>query len=172
MEEATGAPSSFAVWHPRRLRASGRDGGGVMNRSPSPLSMLLSRHTRSPVTVVVISSDGEGNRSVESLEVKVPEGWVFQSDPCRGASKLAGRSGSEPVKPRNPTPAWNGLRECWECRAVGQSAKAMSASNVWNISMSDSSGSERTACQEGMRSESSEPLAGRLGAPAQRRHRV
>ncbi len=30
---------------------------------------------RSPVTVVVISSDGEGDRSVESLEVKVPEGW-------------------------------------------------------------------------------------------------
>ena len=27
MEEATGAPSSFAVWYPRRLRASGRDGG-------------------------------------------------------------------------------------------------------------------------------------------------
>ncbi len=30
---------------------------------------------RSPVTVVVISSDGEGDRSVGSLEVKVPEGW-------------------------------------------------------------------------------------------------
>ena len=30
---------------------------------------------RSPVTVVVISSGGEGDRSVESLEVKVPEGW-------------------------------------------------------------------------------------------------
>ena len=46
MEEATGAPSSFAVYDPRRLRASGRDGGGVMNRPPSPLTMLLSRHTR------------------------------------------------------------------------------------------------------------------------------
>ena len=40
------------------------------------------------------------------------------------------------------------------------------------ISMSNSPGSERTACQEGMSSESPEPLAGRLGAPAQRRHRV
>jgi hypothetical protein len=29
-----------------------------------------------------------------------------------------------------------------------------------------------TACQEGMSSESPEPLAGRLGAPAQRKHRV
>ena len=56
-----------------------------------------------PVTVVAISSNGEGDRSVESLEVKVPEGWAFQSDPYRGASNLAGCSGSEPVKPRNLT---------------------------------------------------------------------
>ena len=77
-----------------------------------------------PATVVVISSNGEGDRSVESLEVKVPEGWAIQSDPYRGASNLAGRSGSEPVKPRNRPPAWNGLRECWECRAGGHSAKA------------------------------------------------
>jgi hypothetical protein len=40
------------------------------------------------------------------------------------------------------------------------------------VSMSNSPGSERMACQEGMCSESPEPLAGRLGAPAQRRHRV
>jgi hypothetical protein len=45
MEEATGAPSSFAVWEPRRLRASGRDEGRVMSRPSSPLTMLLSRHT-------------------------------------------------------------------------------------------------------------------------------
>ena len=79
---------------------------------------------RSPVAVVVISSNGEGDRSVESLEVKVPEGWAFQSDPYRGASNLAGCSGSEPVKPRNLPPARNGLRECRECRAGGHSAKA------------------------------------------------
>src|SRR6516162_6585222 len=30
----------------RRLRASSRDGSGVVNRPPSPLNMLLSRHTR------------------------------------------------------------------------------------------------------------------------------
>jgi hypothetical protein len=53
---------------------------------------------RSPVTVVDITSNGEGDQSVESLVVKVPEGWVPQPDPCRGASNLAGRSGSEPVK--------------------------------------------------------------------------
>src|SRR5215470_2654065 len=84
-----------------------------------------------PATVVVISSGGEGDRSVESLEVKVPRAGASQSDPCRGASNLAGRSGSEPVKPRNLQPAWNGLREYRECRAGGHSAKAISASKFW-----------------------------------------
>src|SRR6266446_7407694 len=46
MEEATGAPSSLADWDPKRLRASGRDGETVMTESPSPLTMLLSRHTK------------------------------------------------------------------------------------------------------------------------------
>src|SRR4051794_3627405 len=46
MEETAGAPSSFAALSPRRLRASSRDGGGVVNRPPSSLTMLLSRHTR------------------------------------------------------------------------------------------------------------------------------
>src|SRR6266568_3989888 len=111
-----------------------------------------SRQQRSPVAVVVISSNGEGDRSVESLEVKAPGGWAFQSDPYRGASNLAGRSGSEPVKPRNLPPARNGLRECRECRAGGHSVKAMSASKFW-ILMSGAPGSERAACQEGMSSE-------------------
>src|SRR5262249_18386522 len=39
-------PSSFADSNPKRLRASGRDGGDVVNRPPSPLTMLLSRHTK------------------------------------------------------------------------------------------------------------------------------
>src|SRR5262249_162442 len=38
--------SSFAVWDPKRLRASGRDGETVMTEPPSPLTMLLSRHTK------------------------------------------------------------------------------------------------------------------------------
>src|SRR5262244_686935 len=46
MEEATGAPSSLAVSVPKRLRASGRDGETVMTEPPSPLRMLLSRHTQ------------------------------------------------------------------------------------------------------------------------------
>ncbi len=53
----------------------------------------------------VLKASTVGDRSVESLEVEVPEGWAFQSDPYRGASDLAGCSGSEPVKPRNLPPA-------------------------------------------------------------------
>src|SRR5262249_58301198 len=47
---------------------------------------------RSPVAVVVISSNGEGNRSVGSLEVKALGGRAYRSDPYRGASNLGGRS--------------------------------------------------------------------------------
>src|ERR1700722_15269869 len=42
----SGASVLSASRDPRRLRASGRDGGGVMNRPPSPLTCFLSRHTR------------------------------------------------------------------------------------------------------------------------------
>src|SRR5262245_4012434 len=45
-KKATGAPSSLADYGPTRLRASGRDRGGLVNRPPPPLSMLFSRHTR------------------------------------------------------------------------------------------------------------------------------
>ena len=41
---------------------------------------------RSPVTVVVISSDGKGDRTVGSLEVKVPEGWGVPS-PIRAGGR-------------------------------------------------------------------------------------
>src|SRR4029077_11609403 len=56
MEETTGAPSSFAGYEPRRPRASSRDGGGVVNRSPSTLTMLLSRHTRRREFVTLLGS--------------------------------------------------------------------------------------------------------------------
>src|SRR5882762_7073858 len=55
-------------------------------------SGLESRQQRSPVAVVVISSNGEGNRSVGSLEVKALEGRAYRSDPYRRASNLVGRS--------------------------------------------------------------------------------
>ena len=37
MEEATGAPSSLAAWTPKRLRASGRD-GGLSHDDATPVS--------------------------------------------------------------------------------------------------------------------------------------
>src|SRR6476620_2895142 len=87
MEEATGAPSSFTVWDPKRLRASGRDGETVMTEPPSPLRMLLSRHTKrrefitflsgAAVAVVavprVVAGPDYPNRSV-TLIVNFPPG--------------------------------------------------------------------------------------------------
>src|SRR6516165_12781729 len=86
-------------------------------------------------------------------------------------SNLTGRSNCEPVKPRNGAPARSGLRERWECRAAELLAKTHVGIVNWTIRCPNSPRSERTACQEGMCNESPEPLAGRLGAPAQRRHR-
>ena len=37
----------------KRLGAASRDGGGVVNRPPSPLTMLLSRHTRRQIIALV-----------------------------------------------------------------------------------------------------------------------
>jgi hypothetical protein len=57
------------------------------------------------VTVVVISSDEKGDRLVGSLEVKVPVAGTFPVRSAQGASNLAGRSKSEPVKLRKVGPA-------------------------------------------------------------------
>src|SRR3954471_9209909 len=94
------------------------------------------------------------------------------SDPSRGASNLTGRSKREPVKPRKPGPARNGLRDYWECRAARISAKAASASRHWTYAMSELPGVREDGMSGRNGSESPEPLVGRLGAPAQRRHRV
>jgi hypothetical protein len=41
---------------PKRLRASGRDGGSVMTQPPSPLTMLLSRHTKRREFITLLGS--------------------------------------------------------------------------------------------------------------------
>src|SRR3954463_3751864 len=94
------------------------------------------------------------------------------SDPSRGASNLTGRSSGEPVKPRNPGPGGNGLGESGEGGAARISAKAASASRHWTHAMSELPGVREDGMSGRNGSESPEPLVGRLGAPAQRRHRV
>ena len=71
MEETTGAPSSFAALSPRRLRASSRDGGGVVNRPPSPLTMLLSRHTRRREVIAAVLAGTTLTRSVTARAQRV-----------------------------------------------------------------------------------------------------
>src|SRR5215204_3797883 len=73
MEETTGAPSSFAALSPRRLRASSRDGGGVVNRPPSPLTMLLSRHTRRRELIGIIALASFAARSESSAAQTTPK---------------------------------------------------------------------------------------------------
>jgi hypothetical protein len=66
------------------------------NKADPPQCLIVStrggNRMRESCTYGSGSSNGEGNRSVESLEVKAPGGRAHRSDPYRGASNLAGRS--------------------------------------------------------------------------------
>ena len=109
-----------------------------------------------PVDTVVISGGGEGDRTVESPEVKASE---------REASNSAGCSESEPV--------------CLEMVDIG-SGRAVGTSRRRPVLIakelgvrSDSFSGDIEGDMLGKNgSESAEPLAGRLGTPAQRRHRI
>src|SRR3954447_19114893 len=103
---------------------------------------------------------------------KSPVAGETWSDPSRGASNLTGRSKREPVKPRKAGPARNGLRECWECRAARISAKARVGIATLDTCDVELPGVREDGMSGRNGSESPEPRAGRLGAPAQRRHRV
>jgi hypothetical protein len=75
----------------------GRSAFGVKGVGAAKLAVILAGESPAnrgcPVAVVVISSNGKGDRPVESLEVKAPGGRPeYRSDPYRGASNLAGRS--------------------------------------------------------------------------------
>src|SRR5215469_3039185 len=83
-----------------------------------------SRQHRSPVDAVVISSDGKGDRPVESLEVKAPDGWETGQIRARGASNLTGRSNVRTTEAAKDVPRVKRIAGDWECRAGQISAKA------------------------------------------------
>jgi hypothetical protein len=109
-----------------------------------------------PVGTVVISGGGEGDRTVESPEVKASK---------REASNSAGCSESEPVCLE--------MVDIGRGRAVGTSRRRSALIAKELGIYSDSLPGDIEGDMLGKNgSESSEPLAGCLGAPAQRRHRI
>ena len=64
---------------------------GACSEASCHSSGWKSRRHRSPIDVVVISSDGKGDRSVESLDVKASCGW--KRIPVRSV-----RGGEQPVR--------------------------------------------------------------------------
>jgi group II intron reverse transcriptase/maturase len=83
----------FAVTHPRWEPYAGKPHVRFWcSEASCHSSGCKSRQQRSPVAVVVISSNGKGDRPVESLEVKALGGRAYRSDPYGRASNLTGRS--------------------------------------------------------------------------------
>jgi hypothetical protein len=129
------------------------------------------------MTVVVILRRGKGDRLVESRKVKAFGGWEIPGSIRTGgratwqavakAKAKVNRLNSEMSAPRETD---CGIVESAE--PLRSWRRLLSASSYWTYSMAELSGVMKAACQEGIDSESSEPLVGRLGAPAQRRHRV
>jgi hypothetical protein len=147
-------PRGLRPWHARTLFA--REPG---DRAATLAAIPAGESPASgdcPVDTVVISGDGEGDRTVESPEVKAS---------VREASNSAGCSESESASPEKVD-----VGSAEPLRSLGE-GKCSSRRN-WVYAATGSPGTVRATCWEGMASESAEPLAGRLGAPAQRRHRI
>jgi len=144
-----------------------------------------SRQQRSPVAVVVIPSNGEGDRSVGSLEVKALGGRAYRSDPYRRASNLTGRSKCVNQKAPKDGPrvkriaGGSGVPSCSELGEGHVDIDVLDQTmielpGVREDGMLGRNGQRRwqRAALEECSEQSPEPPAGRLGAPAQRRHCV
>src|SRR5262249_33310726 len=101
-----------------------------------------SRQHRSPVDAVVISSDGKGDRPVESLEVKGAVGWENRSDPYRASSNLTGRSKVRTTEAPKYRPRVK--RICGNfgsAETLYSRRRPMSTPLLWNLSVPNSPGS-------------------------------
>ena len=73
------------LFYPRLVVSDANDRAARLAAIPAGESPA---NRRSPVTVVVITSNGEGDQSVESLVVKAPEGWSVPVRSVQGGEQL------------------------------------------------------------------------------------
>jgi hypothetical protein len=69
--------NSLAVCKPKRQQASSRDGGGVVNRPRSPLSMLLSLHTKRQEVVATGGTATRRQFIVLAASAAANIGWPY-----------------------------------------------------------------------------------------------
>jgi len=100
--------------------------------------------------------------------------WPFGVRSVREASNFAGRSESETGSPEIIPPLGNGFEgSVGKRRTRPPRVKAAAVDDgAGHVQSMGSPGSLRTTCREGTDNESPEPLVGRLGLWAQRRHGV
>jgi len=154
------------------MRENCTSGSGAA-RLAAILAGVSPANSRSSGPVVVISSGRKGDRPNRKPGSRSPLGLGKPGlIRRRGASNLTGRSVSEPGSLEMRAP-----RET-DCGNVGSAELLRSRRRPCRHRRPEprrcpnSPGSQRTACQERMDSESPEPLVDRRGAPAQQRHHV